>query len=80
MKLLKMNKDQILARKPIKVKEYQITILKKKLEDSDYKAIKYAEGFISEEEYAPIKEERQNYRTQINQLEAEISELEAQLM
>lgn len=74
-----MNKEQILARKPIKVKEYQITILKKKLEDSDYKAIKYAEGFISEEEYAPIKEERQNYRTQINQLEAEIIELEAQL-
>ena len=79
MKLLKMNKEQILARKPIKVKEYQITILKKKLKDSDYKAIKYAEGFISEEDYAPIKEERQNYRTQINQLEAEIIELEAQL-
>ena len=75
-----MNKEQILARKPIKVKEYQIVRLKKKLEDSDYKAIKYAEGFISEEEYAPIKEERQNYRTQINQLELEIIELEAQLM
>ena len=80
MKLLKMNKEQILARKPIKVKEYQIVRLKKKLEDSDYKAIKYAEGFISEEDYAPIKEERQNYRTQINQLEAEIVELEARLM
>ena len=80
MKLSKMNKEQILARRPIKVKEYQIVRLKKKLEDSDYKAIKYAEGFISEEEYAPIKEERQNYRTQINQLEAEIIELEAQLM
>lgn len=75
-----MNKEQILARRPIKVKEYQIAILKKKLEDSDYKAIKYAEGFISEEDYAPIKEERQNYRTQINQLELEIAELEAQLM
>ena len=75
-----MNKEQILARRPIKVKEYQIVRLKKKLKDSDYKAIKYAEGFISEEEYAPIKEERQNYRTQINQLEAEIIELEAQLM
>ena len=80
MKLSKMNKEQILARRPIKVKEYQIVRLKKKLEDSDYKAIKYAEGFISEEEYAPIKEERQNYRTQINQLELEIIELEAQLM
>lgn len=75
-----MNKEQILARRPIKVKEYQIVRLKKKLEDSDYKAIKYAEGFISDEDYAPIKEERQNYRTQINQLELEIIELEAQLM
>lgn len=80
MKLSKINKEQILARRPIKVKEYQIARLKKKLEDSDYKAIKYAEGFISEEDYAPIKEERQNYRTQINQLELEIVELKAQLM
>ena len=69
MKLSKMNKEQILARRPIKVKEYQIVRLKKKLEDSDYKAIKYAEGFISEEEYAPIKAKREALRKQIRMLE-----------
>ena len=36
----------------------RIEILKCKLNDSDYKAIKYAEGILTEEEYAPIKAER----------------------
>ena len=43
-------------------KQFQIDLLKKKLSDTDYKAIKYAEGLISEEEYAPIKTERQHLR------------------
>ena len=47
----------------------QIAILKKQLADTDYQAIKYAEGWLSEEEYAPIKEQRQEWRTQINELE-----------
>ncbi|MBR3869010.1 MAG: hypothetical protein IKM66_06815 [Clostridia bacterium] len=50
----------------------QILNLKKKLADTDYKAIKYAEGFISEEEYAPIKAERQRIRDKINELEKNI--------
>lgn len=50
-------------------KQFQIDLLKKKLADTDYKAIKYAEGFISEEEYAPIKAERQRIRDEINELE-----------
>jgi len=48
----------------------EITQLKKQLSDSDYKAIKYAEGQISEEEYASIRAERQGYRDRINELEA----------
>lgn len=47
----------------------QIAILKKQLADTDYQAIKYAEGWLSEEEYAPIKAQRQEWRTQINELE-----------
>lgn len=47
----------------------EITQLKKQLSDTDYKAIKYAEGQISEEEYAVIKAERQGYRDRINYLE-----------
>ena len=52
--------------------QYRIEIqqLKKQLSDSDYKAIKYAEGQISESEYAPVRAERQGYRDRINELEA----------
>ena len=46
-----------------------IEILKHKLQESDYKAIKYAEGILTEEEYAPIKAERQALRDEINRLE-----------
>ena len=50
-------------------KQFQIDLLKKKLSDTDYKAIKYAEGLISDEEYTPIKMERQHIRDEINILE-----------
>lgn len=46
----------------------RIVILKKKLEQTDYQAIKYAEGLISEEDYAPIKAQRQAWRDEINNL------------
>ena len=48
----------------------EITQLKKLLSDTDYKAIKYAEGQISESEYSAIRELRQGYRDRINELEA----------
>lgn len=47
----------------------QINDYKKKLEDSDYKALKFIDGEFTEEEYAPIREERKNYRIKINGLE-----------
>ena len=43
--------------------------LKAQLAETDYKAIKFAEGWISAEEYAPIKAERQEIRAKINELE-----------
>ena len=49
--------------------EEQIAELKAQLAETDYKAIKYAEGWITEEEYAPIRAERQEIRDQINSLE-----------
>ena len=52
----------------------RIKELKQKLFASDYQAIKYSEGFISEEEYAPIKAERQKWRDEINALEEELKE------
>jgi hypothetical protein len=50
----------------------RIDELKAQLADSDYKAIKFAEGWIPEEEYAPIREERQKIRGEINRLESEL--------
>ncbi len=43
--------------------------LRQKLQETDYQAIKYAEGAISAEEYAPIKAMRQEWRDRINELE-----------
>ena len=48
----------------------EITQLKKQLSDTDYKAIKFAEGQLTEEEYSPIRIQRQSYRDRINELEA----------
>lgn len=50
-------------------KQLQIAQLKKQLADTDYQAIKYAEGQISEQDYASIKEQRQAWRDEINELE-----------
>ena len=47
----------------------EIQKLKAQLAKTDYKALKYAEGWYSEEEYAPIKAERQALRAEINRLE-----------
>lgn len=52
--------------------ENQIALLKAELSKTDYKAIKYAEGWISEEDYAPIKAERQALRDRINELEEQL--------
>jgi len=47
----------------------RIAELKNRLYASDYQAIKYAEGWLSEEEYAPIRAQRQAWREEINTLE-----------
>lgn len=52
---------------------FQILRLKSQLKQTDYKAIKYAEGWITEEEYAEIKAERQRIREEINRLEKFLS-------
>lgn len=47
----------------------KIIELKQKLSETDYKALKYAEGFYTEEEYKPIKEYREAIREQIRLIE-----------
>ena len=51
----------------------RIAELKGLLAASDYKAIKYSEGLMTEEEYAPIKVQRQAWRAEINELEEELA-------
>ena len=48
----------------------RIEMLKAELASTDYKAIKYAEGWLTEAEYAPIKAARQAIRDEINALES----------
>lgn len=50
----------------------QINELKEKLFSSDYKAIKYAEGWYSDEEYLEVKQQREKWREEIRELEAQI--------
>lgn len=49
--------------------QIRIIELKQLLANTDYKAIKYAEGLISAEDYAETKAQRQKWREEINNLE-----------
>ena len=60
------------------IEQYQSEIveLKKYLADTDYKAIKFAEGEITESDYREVKSQRHDARARINELESLIEELE----
>lgn len=53
------------------IAQQMILDFKQKLKNTDYQAIKYAEGELTEEEYAPIKAQRKEWRAEINRLEEE---------
>lgn len=54
----------------------EILTLKQSLADTDYKAIKYAEGVMTDEDYQATGIQRQAWRRRINELEALIGERE----
>lgn len=54
------------------VAQERINELKGLLAASDYKAIKYAEGLLTAEEYAETKAQRAAWRAEINELEAKL--------
>lgn len=73
--------EDILVYKPYSEQEIKtiknnnrISELKQKLQDTDYKAIKYAEGELSVEEYAETKAQRRAWREEINRLEEELKD------
>lgn len=45
---------------------------KSRLSETDYKAIKHADGALSDEEYEPVRAERQKLRERIRELEGMI--------
>lgn len=53
--------------------ESDIAVRKQMLEQTDYQALKYAEGEIPEDEYAEMKAQRAAWRAEINELEAELA-------
>lgn len=50
-------------------KKLKVEALKNELAKTDYEAIKFAEGWISAEEYEPIKQMREELRNKIRELE-----------
>ena len=48
--------------------------IKGKLAKTDYQAIKFAEGEMTAEEFAPIKAQRKEWRAQINALQEELQQ------
>ena len=66
-----LNKSKLIHEKQSRVNE-----LKQLLAESDYRAIKYFEGYYTDEQYEPYKVQRQAYRDEINQLETEINNIE----
>lgn len=49
--------------------ERQLNEYKQLLSDTDYEAIKYAEGYFTEEEYAKTKQLRESYREKVREAE-----------
>ena len=49
-----------------------INMYQQLLDNTDYKALKYSEGVMPEEEYATIKQERIEWRAKINELRDEL--------
>ena len=55
--------------------QYRLEIqqLKKQLSDTDYKAIKFAEGQLTEEEYSLTRSQRASWRARINKLQEDFN-------
>lgn len=53
--------------------EMQISKLKMKLADTDYQAIKYAEGELPYADYEPMRKQRREWRAEINRLEQQLN-------
>lgn len=62
-----MEKQRVIAEKKARMEAIKV-----ELQQTDYKAIKYAEGCYTDAEYAPTKLMRDNLRSEYNELEIEL--------
>ena len=58
--------------------EAEINALEQLLAQSDYKALKHADGALSDDEYADVKAQRQGFRDRINELQEQLEQLPAE--
>lgn len=63
--------EEELAKDAISNRNKEISELKAKLAQTDYQAIKFAEGWITADDYAPTKALRNSWRVRINELEVQ---------
>ena len=63
--------EEELAKDIISNRNKEISELKAKLAQTDYQAIKFAEGWITADDYASIKALRNSWRVRINELEVQ---------
>lgn len=63
--------EEELAKDIISNRNKEIGELKAKLAQTDYQAIKFAEGWITADDYAPTKALRNSWRARINELEVQ---------
>ena len=63
--------EEELAKDIISNRNKEISELKAKLAQTDYQAIKFAEGWITADDYAPTKALRNSWRIRINELEVQ---------
>lgn len=54
----------------------EIVSLKSLLADTDYKALKHADGVMSDEEYEPVKAQREEWRRLINEYEEKVKDMD----
>ncbi len=54
--------------------EADINGCKQLLAETDYKALKHADGVLDEAEWEPVKDRRKELRQQINDFEAELED------
>lgn len=66
--------------KPKYLIESEIAVRKQMLSGTDYQALKFAEGAISAADYAKVKAKREAWRTEINELEAELAKFPEETM